>query len=171
MKKKGIGYLLWGGLLAFLLYNQLNKEPIEGIEKISFPEFFSRIIASVAFEMKLLFILIGLILIGICYLFYKTAQKKENRVLIARLLGYLIFAISTSSILGLINTIAEKHFYSSVDNGKYYGRIFNKEWMDHLLANGNILIIIGILGILLGVGLAYILIFRKKQRTLVQEKS
>jgi len=94
MKKQGIGFLVWGGIIAVFTIYPLLLSPIEYHEGITFDNI-DRIIATTSVGMKILTILGGIISILICYLFYSIAKTKNKQILIARLIGYLFFAFGS----------------------------------------------------------------------------
>ncbi len=159
MKKKGTGFLIWGGfLLLYALYPLFVLEPIQQYESISLNDLAGRRLSiSGSVEMKLLTVAGGIISLALCYLFYRIAQKHEQRKPFAKIPGYFFCVFGTASPYYGMAEIAKTSFLNSRGIEHPGGDMFS--------------ILIYVFMTVLFCGLAYVLIFKShKQDVIVNKK-
>lgn len=154
MGKKGKGFLIWGGFLAFMTLYPLLYAPIKQYERITIQDSVGpRLIASASLEMKIVAIGGGLIAIIFSYFFFRIAQKRIQRKWYLSYFGYLLLAAGTFYIYFIPSMLASASFLEA-------------RGLDGYESFNTIRSVIIFIAAVLSTILSYLLIFRTKKQTL-----
>jgi hypothetical protein len=105
---RGRGFLLWGALVMVMALSPFWSQPLSPGPGIKFGEFSeSRIIATSSVPMRLLSLLGGVVSAAICVLWYRFFGSRERRGMLARSIGYCVFAIGSILPFPALSTFAD----------------------------------------------------------------